>query len=99
MLEYIGIDARTGISYGEQDILAGKQFRVVRHRELFHHDIFRLQGNGTYAKDGIPSIDNEIRQNLVDLGRIESYLPEVCAGYQLQVYILADKALEYGQHA
>jgi hypothetical protein len=61
-------------------------------------DIAGLDGDFTHPGNGVPGIDKEIGQQLIDLGRIDLYRPELCPGVPEQVDILTDQPLEHIEH-
>ena len=52
------------------DVIARLQTRVRRHADLVELDVSQLDGDLPAARHRIARVDDEIHQNLLDLGRI-----------------------------
>ncbi len=84
----------------DQDHMITRQASRVVDRVLFVKGrCIGLYGDLAHIVDGVPGVDAEIGQNLVDLSGIDSDRPDRVARQPFQGDILSDEALEQTYHA
>jgi len=59
----------------------------------------RLDCDSAGVINGIPGVDAEVGQDLVDLGRVQLDRPKFCARPPGETDILADKPLQHPEHS
>ena len=63
------LHAATVVAHGQQHIFAGHKSRMVSAIVLVKNRVLRFDGDLANSRDGVPGIDTQVGQNLVDLGR------------------------------
>jgi hypothetical protein len=58
-----------------------------------------LDGDLPYPGDGIPTVDQQVRQNLVDLCGVHPHLTDTFPGYPDQLNVLPDEPAEHLEYA
>ena len=77
------------VSYGYRRIFAGNKPFIIGAIDLVQNNIFRFDRHIAHVGDGVSGVHAEIRQNLVDLGRIDFDRPHVRDGNPCQIEVFS----------
>ncbi len=87
------VHAHSRVADRKQHVSAGPQ--VGNAIGAFLADVGGLDHQGTAGGHGIPGIDDQIHDNLLDLPRIGPDLPEVVSAASLELDVLADQPTQH----
>ena len=87
------------IADGEPQIFPGRKARVIFAVALIEGAVFRLDYDLAHIGDGVPCVDTQVGQNLVNLGRVQFHRPQIRLRMPLKFDVLADQTLEHFEHA
>ena len=73
------IHAAAVVADGQQHIIAGDKARVMGAVVLVESDVARFDGDFASVRDGVPGVDAEVGQDLVDLRWVDLDLRQVLA--------------------
>ena len=99
LVEGFLVHAAAVVAYGQQHILPGDKPRVIGAVGLVEGGVFRFDGDLADSGDGVPGVDAQIGQDLVDLGGVHLDRPQVRARQPGEIDVLADQPPQHLEHA
>ena len=94
LLHHIGRNASACVRQLDEDILAHLHAAIIQLRNLVRLDIAGPDSDRATFGHGIPGIDRQIDQHLLELAEIGLDRPQIAAEFELQLDIGADQPVD-----
>ena len=92
--DHVGRDADAGVLHLDQQVFAGGDAELGELQAFALGDVAGADGEGAAVGHGIPGVDGQVDDDVLELGLVGLDVPQVAAGQDLERHLLAQRLVE-----
>jgi hypothetical protein len=93
------VHAAAFVAYSQQNIVSGDESCMVGAIGFIEGGAPRFDGDLSHARNGVPGVDSQVRQSLVNMGGIHLDRTQILARQPCQIDIFTDQQPQHGERA